>query len=120
MRIPSKVAATLAALMLLLVAPAAAEASWGAIAIDPPSGKVGYSRQQPSAAAAKKKALNECGENHCKVAVWVFNGYGAVVKKKSGLYIAGIGATKNLAFKDARERAHESAPAVAWVFSGLS
>jgi hypothetical protein len=92
MRIPGKVAATLAALMLLLVAPA----------------------------AAKKKALNECGENHCKVAVWVFNGYGAVVKKKSGLYIAGIGATKNLAFKDARERAHESAPAVAWVFSGLS
>ncbi len=121
MRIRGKLVVAIAALTLLLVAPAAAEASWGAIAIDPTTGKVGYSRQQPTIAAAKKKALDECAENHCKVAVWIFNGYGAVVEKKSGVYIAGIGETRNLAFQDARKRAHEqSASAVASVFSGLS
>jgi hypothetical protein len=120
MRIPVKLAAAVAALALLLVAPAAAEASWGAIAIEPTSGKVGYARNQSTVVRAKETALARCAESHCKVAVWVFNGYGAVVKKKNGLYIAGLGATKNLAFRDARERAHEQAPAVAWVFSGLS
>jgi hypothetical protein len=119
MRAVRRLAVVTVSLGLLLAVPAAAQAAWGAIAIDPTTGKVGYSHQQPSAVASKKKALHECGESHCKVAVWVFNGYGAVVKKKNGLYIAGIDRTKNLAFRDARERAHESAPAVAWIFSGL-
>ena len=116
----AKAIATLAALALLLAAPAAAAASWGAIAIDPTSGKVGYARGQTTVVRAKETALKECGESHCKVAVWVSNGYGAVVKKKNGVYIAGLGRTKGLAFEDARDRAHERAPAVAWVFSGLS
>jgi hypothetical protein len=115
-----RLVAPLAALTLLLAVPAAAQASWGAIAIDPTSGKIGYARHQSTVVRAKETALAHCAEAHCKVAVWVFNGYGAVVKKKSGLYIAGLGRTKNLAFRDARERAHEQAPAVAWVFSGLS
>jgi hypothetical protein len=119
MRTPVKLLAA-AALALLLVAPAAAQASWGAIAIDPETGKIGYARQQATVVRAKETALKECAESHCKVAVWVSNGYGAVVQKKSGLYIAGLGRTKNLAFRDARQRAHEQAPAVAWVFSGLS
>ena len=121
MRLRPQLLAAIAALALLLATPAMAQASWGAIAIEPDSGKVGDSRNLDSAAAAKEKALKNCGESHCKVAVWVFNGYGAVVKKKSGVYIAGIGATKNLAFADARKRAHEqSAAPVAWIFSGLS
>ena len=120
MRFRPHLLAAIAALMLL-AAPAVAQASWGAIAVDPDSGKVGSSRHLGSAAAAKETALKNCRESHCKVAVWVFNGYGAVVKKKSGVYIAGIGGTKNLAFADARKRAHEqSAAQVAWVFSGLS
>jgi len=120
MRRAAKAVTTLAALALLLAVPAAAQASWGAIAIDPTSGTVGYARGQATVVRAKETALKECGESHCKVAVWVANGYGAVVKKKNGVYIAGLGRTKNLAFRDARERAHEKAPAVAWVFSGLS
>jgi hypothetical protein len=121
MKIVSRLVVALASLALLLAAPAAAQASWGAIAIDPGTGKIGYARHELTAKRSKSKALNECGESHCKVAVWVFNGYGAVVHKKNGLYISGIGRTKNLAFRDARERAHEpSAPPVAWVFSGLS
>lgn len=121
MRTAAKLVAV-ASLALVLVAPAAAQASWGAIAIDPASGKVGYARQQTTVVRAKETALAECGGSHCKVAVWVSNGYGAVVqKKKNGLYFAGFGNTKNLAFQDARKRAHEQAAApVAWVFSGLS
>jgi len=119
MSVAAKAIATLAALALLLVAPAAASASWGAIAIEPDSGKVGYARGLDTVVEAKEVALKECGGGKCKVAVWVANGYGAVVKKKNGVYIAGLGRTKNLAFRDARERAHEKAPAVAWVFSGL-
>lgn len=108
-------------LVLLLAAPSAAQASWGSIAIDPDTGKIGYARGEATAAQAKATAKNECGTNHCKSAVWIFNGYAAVVQKKSGIYISGIGRTKNLAFRDARERAHEqSARSVAWVFSGYS
>jgi hypothetical protein len=51
----SKLIATVATLALLLAAPAAAQAAWGAIAIDPTTGKVGYSRHQPTIADAKKR-----------------------------------------------------------------
>ena len=113
--------AALAALTLALVAPAAASASWGAIAIDPDSGEVGYARGLETVVEAKEVALKECGGGHCKVAVWVSNGYGAVVKKKNGVYISGLGRTKNLAFRAARERAHEqSAAPVAWVFASAA
>jgi serine/threonine-protein kinase len=108
-------------LALALLGPAAAQAYWGAIAVDPETGATGLSYTYNSAHAAQNHARHECGEPHCKVAVWVFNGYGAVVQKKNGLYFAGIGRTKHLAFKNARHRAHDSgAHAVAWVFSGLS
>jgi len=112
--------AVLAALALL-VAPAAAEASWGALAIDPETGKLGYARNESSAARAQERARAECGTGHCKAAVWVFNGYGALVQKKNGLYFAGLGKTKAQAFRNARKRANDgSARKVAWVFSGYS
>jgi hypothetical protein len=113
--------AVFAALALLLVAPVAAEASWGALAVDPETGKLGYARNEPSAGAAQTHARNECGTNHCKAAVWVFNGYGALVQKKNGLYFAGLGKTKAQAFRNARKHANDgSARKVAWVFSGFS
>jgi hypothetical protein len=110
----------LASLALLVIAPAA-EASWGALAVDPDTGKIGYARNESSAGAAQTHARNECGTNHCKAAVWIFNGYGALVQKKNGLYFAGLGATKAQAFGNARKRANDgSAHKVAWVFSGYS
>ncbi|HET7121836.1 MAG TPA: DUF4189 domain-containing protein [Solirubrobacterales bacterium] len=116
-----KLSALAAALVLLLVVPALAQAKWGAIAIDPETGKVGYARNDPTASVAKTHAKNRCGSNHCKVALWVFNGYGAVVLKKNGVYISGIGRTKAEAFEKARKRAREdSARSFAWVFSGYS
>lgn len=114
------VAAT-AALVLLGAAPAAAQAAWGAIAVDPTNGNVGFAHRQPTAAKAQTVAKNDCGTSHCKAAVWVFNGYGAVVLKKNGIYVSGLGRTRARAFGNARKRARErSAHAVAWVFSGYS
>ncbi|HEX8751981.1 MAG TPA: DUF4189 domain-containing protein [Solirubrobacterales bacterium] len=114
-------AAATAALVLLLAIPAAAQAYWGAIAIDPVTGNVGFAHRQPNANKAQTVARKDCGTPHCKAAVWVSNGYGAVVLKHNGVFVAGIGRTKNLAFTNARIRAHEqSARKIAWVFSGYS
>ncbi len=111
----------LVSLALLLVAPAGAEASWGALAIDPETGKLGYGRNESSAVRAQERARAECGTGDCKVAVWVFNGYGALVQKKNGLYFAGLGKTKAQAFRNARKHANDGkARKVAWVFSGYS
>lgn len=111
-------AAALIALALLAL-PAAAAASWGALAVDPETGKIGYARNEPNANLAQDHARNDCGTDHCKAAVWVSNGYGALVQKKNGLYFAGLGRTKAKAFANARKRANDGqARKVAWVFSG--
>ncbi|MGD9734869.1 MAG: DUF4189 domain-containing protein [Solirubrobacterales bacterium] len=117
---PVRLVVALLALALLLAAPAAAQAHWGAIAVDPISGKYGVSYHYDSAKGAQHRARNECGSKHCKVAVWVANGYAALVqKRKNGLYFAGFGRSKHAAFRKALHRAHESdARHVAWVFSG--
>lgn len=108
-------------LAFLGAAPAAAEAYWGAIAVDPETGAYGVSYEYESVAAAKQRAKNECGSSHCKVAAWVSNGFAALVRKKNGVYFAGIGRTQNLARKNARRNAHDSgARYITSVFSGYS
>ena len=117
---PRRLGALLFVLVLLLAVPAAAQASWGSIAIEPETGKRGIAAGKGTAKAAKDAAKNRCGDPHCKSAVWVFNGWGATVQKKSGLYVSGIGTTKAKAIANARKRANEKAPLVATVFSGYS
>lgn len=118
---PVRLVVILASLALLLAAPAAAQADWGAIAVDPITGKYGVSFDYNSAKGAQHRARNECGSKHCKVAVWVANGYAALVQKRSnGLYFAGFGRTKHAAFHKALHRAHEpNARHVTFVFSGF-
>ena len=117
----ARLAAACATVALLLAAPAAAQADWGAIAVDPLTGKYGVSFDYRTAHGAQHRARTECGTKHCKVAVWVANGYAAVVQKRSnGLYFAGFGHSKHAAFAKALHRAHEAgARHVAWVFSGF-
>ena len=117
---PVRLVVALVSFALLLAAPAAAQADWGAIAVDPITGKYGVSYDYNSAKGAQHRARNECGSKHCKVAVWVANGYAALVQKRSnGLYFAGYGRSKHAAFAKAEHRAHEpGARHVAWVFSG--
>ncbi len=107
------------ALATALATPALAAADWGAIAVSPRTGKVGVSYDYPSAHRAKKRALHECHQLGCRVAVWVANQYAALVLKHDGVFVAGVGRTKNLAFAKARERAHDpTAKRWAWVYSG--
>jgi Domain of unknown function (DUF4189) len=120
MRSSARLAVVLAALTVFLAVPAAAQAYWGSIAIEPETGAVGTSVGKPTAAVAKQAAKNDCGDKHCKSAVWVFNGWGATVHKKNGVYVSGIGTTKAKAVANARKRANEKAPLVASVYSGLS
>jgi Domain of unknown function (DUF4189) len=119
-RLAPRLAAGMVAVALLLAAPAAAEAAWGAIAVEPITGRYGVSRDYGTARAAQRRARTECGSPQCQVAVWVANGYAALVQKRSnGLYFAAYGRSKHAAFKIASHRAHESgARHVASVFSG--
>ena len=112
--------AAVCALALGLAAPAFAAADWGAIAVSPRTGKVGVSYDYSSAHRAKQRALHECHQLGCRVAVWVANQYAALVLKRSdGVFVAGVGRTKNLAFAKARDRAHDpTAKKIAWVYSG--
>lgn len=114
------VATSICALSMALAAPALASADWGAIAVSPRTGKVGVSYDYPTAHRAKKRALNECHQRGCRVAVWVRNQWAALVLKRNGVFVAGVGLSKHAAFHKARERAHDSsAKKVAYVFSGF-
>jgi Domain of unknown function (DUF4189) len=105
--------------LVLLALPVAAQAQWGAIAVDPLTGATGVSYDFGTAKKAQRRAREECGGSHCLAAVWVFNQYAALVLKRNGAFVAGVGRTKGLAFHKARERAHErSARRVVWVYSG--
>ncbi len=108
------------ALVLALAIPAAASADWGAIAVDPHTGKVGLSYDYSSAGRAKHRALNECHRLGCRIAVFVHDGWAALVQKRSnGSYFAGYGPSKAVAFHEATRRAHDfGARHVADVFSG--
>lgn len=113
------VLSSIAAVTMALAAPSVASADWGAIAVNPRTGKVGVSYHYPTANRAKKRARNECHQKACQVAVWVRNQWAALVLKRNGVFVAGVGLTKKKAFAKARERAHESS-AKKWasVFSG--
>jgi hypothetical protein len=105
--------------MLALAVPAFAAADWGAIAVNPRTGKIGVSYDYSTSHHAKKRALAQCHQSGCRVAVWVSNQYAALVLKRNGVFVAGVGLTRNLAFERAKERAHEhSAKRYAWVYSG--
>lgn len=109
----------IAALMLALAVPAFAAGDWGAIAVNPRTGKVGVSYEYSTAHHAKKRALTRCHQSDCRIAVWVSNQYAALVLKRNGVFVAGVGRTRNLAFEKAKERAHErQAKRYAWVYSG--
>jgi hypothetical protein len=110
--------ATLTSLALVFAVPVAAQAYWGAIAVNPVTGSTGVSFHYRTVSGAKHRARRECGGG-CRTAVWVFNQYAALVLKRNGIFVVGVGTTKNLAFHRARERAHEqSARRVTWVYSG--
>ncbi|GAA4126642.1 hypothetical protein GCM10022416_00430 [Actinomadura keratinilytica] len=74
---------------------------YGAIAVAP-NGAVGKSWDYSSAAAARRRALNECPASGCKVLTTFVNGCGAVAyNPKTNKYWGGSGKTRSAAQKDA-------------------
>jgi hypothetical protein len=67
--------------MVLSAAPAsAAPSTWAAIAISVETGNIGYSYDQPSAAAASSAAVDGCDASDCQEVVRVTNGCAAVAQ----------------------------------------
>jgi hypothetical protein len=117
-RPPQSVCTVALALALLCALPAAAQADWGAIAVDGETGRTAVAYDYATATDARERAREECGGG-CQAAVWVRDGYAALVQKRNGTFVGGVGETRELAFRKARQRAHEQRTRpVVWVFSG--
>jgi len=70
--------------MVLGAAPAnAAPNTWATIAISVQTGNIGYSYDEPSAAAASAAAVDACGARDCQAAVSVTNGCAAVAQARN-------------------------------------
>ncbi|GAA4055141.1 DUF4189 domain-containing protein [Actinomadura miaoliensis] len=80
---------------------APAPQNYGAIAVAP-NGAVGKAWDYDSAAAARRRALNECPSSGCKVLTTFVNGCGAVAyNSRTNKYWGGSGATRAAAQRDA-------------------
>lgn len=71
--------------MVLGASPASAAApnTWATIAISVQTGNIGYSYDQPSAAAAASAAVDACDARDCREAVSVTNGCAAVAQARN-------------------------------------
>jgi Domain of unknown function (DUF4189) len=102
---------------LSLSVPAVASADYGAIAVNPGNGASGVSFNYNKKGPALRRAQRECPGN-CRIAVWVRNQCGAVVTSPRR-FVPGVGATKNKAIRNAKQRAAGGRnPLVAWTCSG--
>jgi hypothetical protein len=109
--------AAIAVAVAAFAAPAAAQAAYGAIAVNRHDAAWGVSYNQPSLGAAKRVARRHC-RGGCRIMVWVRNRCAAVVTTRTSFY-AGIGSTRSRAVRDARRRAHDHyARRLAWTCSG--
>ena len=80
----------LAALMLAvglfggmgITAPIAGALGWGAIAISPDTGRVGYSKGLNSAADAQQAAIGLCNKRDCRAVLNFTNACGAVAQSR--------------------------------------
>jgi hypothetical protein len=70
---------------MLLAAPPARAAEYGAIAVDEAAGKRGASWHEPSAKRAAEAAISECGASGCKVVTRIGPGMcGALAASEDG------------------------------------
>lgn len=106
---------------LTLAAPAAANAAWGSIALDPQTGKAGVAFEQPNRNAAKQAAVKDCPQgSSCRPALIVRNKCGAIAAN-TRRYVPGFGLNKRDAIKNARKKAKKGpgpAKLIAFVCSG--
>lgn len=91
------------ALLLAAAAPAVAEASWGAIAVDRSSGNSAGVSGYATAGAAREAARSQC-QGSCRILVTVRNACGVVIEAR-GDYFAGRGSSVRRATRRAARRA---------------
>jgi serine/threonine-protein kinase len=110
----------IAALALTLAVPAAANAAWGAIAINPSTGDIGVGFGEVTKNDAQNEAEKDC-KGKCRQALYVRNKCGAIALNGRGRLVAGFGNSKHEAIKKAKRKAKKApgkAKLVAWVCSG--
>src|SRR5690349_1657987 len=66
-----------AVLAMALAVPAAANAAWGSIALNVPTGQAGVAFNEPTKSAAKQAAIKDC-PGKCRAALYVQNKCGAI------------------------------------------
>jgi hypothetical protein len=101
---------------LSLAAPAAANADWGAIAIDPKNGNAGIGFGEPTKTAAQNEAEKDC-PGKCRQALFVLNKCGAIATNGKR-FVGGFGNTKREAIKKARKKVGPDGRLIAFVCSG--
>jgi hypothetical protein len=65
-----------------ITAPTAGALGWGAIAISPDTGRVGYSKGLNSAADAQQAAIGLCNKRDCRAVLNFTNACGAVAQSR--------------------------------------
>jgi hypothetical protein len=72
-------------------APTAGALGWGAIAVSPDTGRVGYTKGFNSAVEAERAAIGLCNARDCRAVVNFTKGCGAVAQAPNASWASGVG-----------------------------
>ncbi|WP_422744898.1 DUF4189 domain-containing protein [Mycobacterium sp. WMMD1722] len=73
-----------------ITAPTAGALGWGAIAVSPNTGKVGYAQGYNSALDAERAAIGLCSARDCRAVVNFTKGCGAVAQAPNAAWASGV------------------------------
>lgn len=89
--------------------------NFGAIALSPSSGRIGYSYDYSDRGSASDAAMSSCTFNDCRVVASFANGCGAVAySRRAGLYTYGAAYSRSAARSQALNRNNSDASIIHW------
>ncbi|MGV9415847.1 DUF4189 domain-containing protein [Nocardia sp. NPDC003693] len=89
--------------------------NYGAIALSPSTGRIGYSADYGNTNAAQDGAMSECRNNDCRVVAWFSNGCGAVAySSRARLYTYGANTSRAAARTQALNRGRSDSTIIHW------
>lgn len=109
--------ATAGSLLAGTAAPANAynDYNYGAIALSPSTGRIGYSTDYGDTNGAQNGAMSECRYDDCRVVARFANGCGAVAYSgRAGLYTYGASSSRSAARTQALNRNRSDATVIHW------
>ncbi|WP_405138978.1 DUF4189 domain-containing protein [Nocardia sp. NBC_01388] len=102
-------------LLVSTAAPAGASTdNFGAIALSPSTGHIGYSYDYSDRGSAQDGAMSSCSFNDCRVVATFANGCGAVAYSPRGYYTYGADYSRSSARTQALNRNYSDATIVHW------